>query len=43
MMNQAGFMPTESVRKSLGLFAREVYPAIRGLGKTAVTAAAAGS
>jgi alkanesulfonate monooxygenase SsuD/methylene tetrahydromethanopterin reductase-like flavin-dependent oxidoreductase (luciferase family) len=38
MMNQAGFMPTESVRKSVGLFAREVYPAIRGLGAETITA-----
>ena len=31
MMNQAGFMPTEKVRRSLELFAKEVYPAIREL------------
>ena len=31
MMNQAGFMPGESVRKSMSLFAKEVYPAIREL------------
>jgi alkanesulfonate monooxygenase SsuD/methylene tetrahydromethanopterin reductase-like flavin-dependent oxidoreductase (luciferase family) len=33
MMNQAGFMPTESVRRSLKLFAEEVYPAIKDLGE----------
>ena len=32
MMNHAGAMPEHQVRKSLGLFAREVYPAIRDLG-----------
>jgi alkanesulfonate monooxygenase SsuD/methylene tetrahydromethanopterin reductase-like flavin-dependent oxidoreductase (luciferase family) len=32
MMNQAGAMPSHQVRKSLDLFAREVYPAIRDLG-----------
>jgi len=32
MMNQAGAMPDHQVRKSLELFAREVYPAIRELG-----------
>ena len=31
MMNQAGFMPTDKVRRSLELFAKEVYPAIREL------------
>ncbi len=35
MMNQAGFMSGEDVRKSLRLFAREVYPAIRELGRPA--------
>src|SRR5215212_3674610 len=39
MMNQAGFMPGESVRKSLSLFAKEVYPAIRELGVKTGTAA----
>ena len=39
MMNQAGFMEGESVRKSLSLFAKEVYPAIQDLGaKTGATA-----
>lgn len=33
MMMQAGFMPTEHTRKSLKLFAEEVYPAIRELGE----------
>ena len=33
MMMQAGFMPTEDTRKSLKLFAEEVYPAIRELGE----------
>ncbi len=33
MMMQAGFMPTEHTRKSMKLFAEEVYPAIRGLGE----------
>jgi hypothetical protein len=33
MMNQAGFMPAERTRRSLELFAREVYPAIRNLGE----------
>ncbi|MBX5493172.1 MAG: LLM class flavin-dependent oxidoreductase [Chloroflexi bacterium] len=32
MMMQAGPMPTDKVRRSLELFAREVYPAIRELG-----------
>jgi alkanesulfonate monooxygenase SsuD/methylene tetrahydromethanopterin reductase-like flavin-dependent oxidoreductase (luciferase family) len=35
MMNQAGAMPDHQVRKSLDLFAREVYPAIRELGAAA--------
>ena len=35
MMNQAGSMPDHQVRKSLELFAREVYPAIRDLGEPA--------
>jgi alkanesulfonate monooxygenase SsuD/methylene tetrahydromethanopterin reductase-like flavin-dependent oxidoreductase (luciferase family) len=34
MMNQAGFMPGHQVRRSLELFAREVYPAVRELGET---------
>ncbi len=33
MMNQAGFMPQHQVRRSLELFAREVYPAVRHLGE----------
>jgi alkanesulfonate monooxygenase SsuD/methylene tetrahydromethanopterin reductase-like flavin-dependent oxidoreductase (luciferase family) len=33
MMNQAGAMPEQQVRRSLELFAREVYPAIRELGE----------
>jgi alkanesulfonate monooxygenase SsuD/methylene tetrahydromethanopterin reductase-like flavin-dependent oxidoreductase (luciferase family) len=32
MMNQAGFMSTDLVRKSLRLFAQEVLPAVRELG-----------
>jgi alkanesulfonate monooxygenase SsuD/methylene tetrahydromethanopterin reductase-like flavin-dependent oxidoreductase (luciferase family) len=32
MMNHAGAMPDHQVRRSLELFAREVYPAIRDLG-----------
>jgi alkanesulfonate monooxygenase SsuD/methylene tetrahydromethanopterin reductase-like flavin-dependent oxidoreductase (luciferase family) len=35
MMNQAGAMPDHQVRRSLELFAREVYPAIRDLGERA--------
>jgi alkanesulfonate monooxygenase SsuD/methylene tetrahydromethanopterin reductase-like flavin-dependent oxidoreductase (luciferase family) len=34
MMNHAGGMPAHQVRKSLELFAREVYPAVRELGAT---------
>jgi alkanesulfonate monooxygenase SsuD/methylene tetrahydromethanopterin reductase-like flavin-dependent oxidoreductase (luciferase family) len=34
MMNQAGTMPTDKVKRSLELFAREVYPAIRHLGES---------
>jgi alkanesulfonate monooxygenase SsuD/methylene tetrahydromethanopterin reductase-like flavin-dependent oxidoreductase (luciferase family) len=41
MMNQAGFMPTEKVRRSLELFAKEVYPAIRELGERPRVAEAA--
>jgi alkanesulfonate monooxygenase SsuD/methylene tetrahydromethanopterin reductase-like flavin-dependent oxidoreductase (luciferase family) len=33
MMNQAGAMPDHQVRRSLELFAHEVYPAIRDLGE----------
>src|SRR6266540_3408616 len=33
MMNQAGFMPPDKVRRSMELFAKEVYPAIRDLGE----------
>ncbi|MBV9579995.1 MAG: hypothetical protein JO057_15505, partial [Chloroflexi bacterium] len=33
MMNQAGSMPDTQVRRSLELFSREVYPAIRDLGE----------
>ena len=32
MMNQAGFMTSDETRRSMELFAREVYPAVRGLG-----------
>ena len=39
MMNQAGFMPGDSVRKSLSLFAEEVYPAIRDLGESSAQTA----
>jgi alkanesulfonate monooxygenase SsuD/methylene tetrahydromethanopterin reductase-like flavin-dependent oxidoreductase (luciferase family) len=35
MMNQAGFMPADDVRRSMALFAKEVYPAIRELGEPA--------
>ena len=35
MMNQAGFMPADKVRRSMELFAKEVYPAIRHLGEGA--------
>jgi len=35
MMSQAGFMSAEKTRRSLELFAKEVYPAIKGLGETA--------
>ena len=41
MMCQAGAMPDHQVRRSLELFAREVYPAIRELGASAVSTAAA--
>jgi alkanesulfonate monooxygenase SsuD/methylene tetrahydromethanopterin reductase-like flavin-dependent oxidoreductase (luciferase family) len=41
MMNQAGAMPDKQVRKSLELFAREVYPAIRELGVSVTTPEAA--
>ena len=34
MMNQAGFMTADETRRSMKLFAREVYPAIRSLGET---------
>jgi len=33
MMNQAGSMPADKTRHSMELFAKEVYPAIRGLGE----------
>jgi alkanesulfonate monooxygenase SsuD/methylene tetrahydromethanopterin reductase-like flavin-dependent oxidoreductase (luciferase family) len=33
MMNQAGFMTGDKVRRSMELFAREVYPAVRHLGE----------
>jgi hypothetical protein len=33
MMNQAGFMTTQETRRSMELFAREVYPEIRSLGE----------
>ena len=33
MMNQAGFMSAETTRRSMSLFAKEVYPAIRHLGE----------
>jgi alkanesulfonate monooxygenase SsuD/methylene tetrahydromethanopterin reductase-like flavin-dependent oxidoreductase (luciferase family) len=38
MMNHAGSMSAEKTRRSMELFAREVYPAIRDLGVTAETA-----
>ena len=34
MMNQAGFMDAAETRRSMELFAREVYPEIRSLGET---------
>lgn len=40
MMNQAGFMPADRVRRSMRLFAEEVYPAIRDLGVAASPAPA---
>ncbi len=33
MMNQAGFLSAEKTRRSMELFAKEVYPAIRHLGE----------
>lgn len=33
MMNQAGFMIADEARRSMGLFACEVYPEIRNLGE----------
>ena len=33
MMNQAGFMTAQETRRSMELFAKEVYPQIRGLGE----------
>jgi alkanesulfonate monooxygenase SsuD/methylene tetrahydromethanopterin reductase-like flavin-dependent oxidoreductase (luciferase family) len=36
MMNQAGFMPTEQVQKSLKPFAAEVYPAIKQLSSPSI-------
>jgi alkanesulfonate monooxygenase SsuD/methylene tetrahydromethanopterin reductase-like flavin-dependent oxidoreductase (luciferase family) len=38
MMNHAGAMPDHQVRKSLELFAHEVYPAISDLGESSITA-----
>ncbi len=43
MMNQAGAMPDYQVRRSLELFSREVYPAIRDLGVSVTTAPGLGS
>ncbi len=40
MMNQAGYMSADQTRRSMELFAREVYPAIRGLGERPVAAPA---
>ena len=37
MMNQAGPLASPQVRRSIELFAKEVYPAIRDLGETGVT------
>jgi alkanesulfonate monooxygenase SsuD/methylene tetrahydromethanopterin reductase-like flavin-dependent oxidoreductase (luciferase family) len=39
MMTHAGSMDSRSVRRSLDLFAREVYPAIRDLGEPSPTSA----
>jgi len=38
MMNQAGFMTAEETRRSMELFAKEVYPAIRHLGEPKASA-----
>ena len=37
MMNQAGFMTAEQPRRSMELFAKEVYPEIRNLGEPKAT------
>lgn len=42
MMNQAGPMSSEKVRRSLELFAKEVYPAVRHLGEAERELAPAG-
>jgi alkanesulfonate monooxygenase SsuD/methylene tetrahydromethanopterin reductase-like flavin-dependent oxidoreductase (luciferase family) len=39
MMTHAGSMESSKVRRSLELFAREVYPAIRDLGEPSTTPA----
>jgi alkanesulfonate monooxygenase SsuD/methylene tetrahydromethanopterin reductase-like flavin-dependent oxidoreductase (luciferase family) len=41
MMNQAGFMTAEETRRSMELFAKEVYPAIRPLGEPKASAVSA--
>ena len=35
MMNQAGFLDTNETRRSMELFAKEVYPEVRQLGAEA--------
>ncbi len=42
MMNHTGTMPAAKVRRSLELFAKEVYPAVRGLGEEKTPANGAG-
>lgn len=37
MMNQAGFVTAEETRRSIELFAKEVYPEIRNLGESKAT------
>lgn len=43
MMNQAGFMTAGQTRRSMELFAKEVYPAIKNLGEPKADAVAAAS
>lgn len=41
MMNQAGFMTAQETRRSMELFAKEVYPEVRHLGEPQVSASVA--